>query len=220
MPTENRVLIEHEEIRKWVEERGASPARVRDTGGDGDIGMLRIDFPGYTGAESLEPISWDEFFQKFDERGLALLVQDVTASGERSNFNKIVSREIAEAAEEKAAPRVRGRVRAVSAGAEAEAARAPRRAKPAPTKTAGRSKTTAKKATARAKTKTAKTKTKTKTTKAAARTVASKTSHKVTARAVGSRKAAAKKAPQSARTTISRSRKSGRGAQGGGRKAA
>lgn len=55
----------------------------------------RLDFPGYTGEESLEEISWDDWFRKFDENGLALMVQDSTAAGEKSNFNKIVSRETA-----------------------------------------------------------------------------------------------------------------------------
>lgn len=59
--------------------------------------MIRLDFPGYSGEQSLEPIEWDEWFQKFDESGLALLVQDETARGERSNFNKLVSRDTAKA---------------------------------------------------------------------------------------------------------------------------
>jgi len=57
--------------------------------------MLRLDFPGYSGEDKLEEISWDEFFEKFDERGLSLLVQDRTARGQQSNFNKLVSRETA-----------------------------------------------------------------------------------------------------------------------------
>ena len=57
--------------------------------------MLRLDFPGYTGPDKLEEISWDEFFEKFDERDLSLLVQDKTARGQKSNFNKLVSRQTA-----------------------------------------------------------------------------------------------------------------------------
>jgi hypothetical protein len=72
---------------------------VRGTGGKGDIGMLRLDFPGYTGEDSLEHIAWDEWFEKFDERHLALLFQEETASGQKSNFNKIVSRETAQEVE-------------------------------------------------------------------------------------------------------------------------
>ena len=56
-------------------------------------GILRIDFPGYSGSGSLEEISWEEFFEKFDREKLALVYQDTTARGQKSNFNKIVSRE-------------------------------------------------------------------------------------------------------------------------------
>src|SRR5207248_8189094 len=59
-----RILTDPEEIRRWAEERGAKPACVRGTGGDGDVGMIRLDFPGYSGAESLEHISWDEWSDK------------------------------------------------------------------------------------------------------------------------------------------------------------
>jgi hypothetical protein len=54
--------------------------------------VLRIDMPGYSGADSLEPISWDQWFEKFDGNGLAFLYQDKTAGGKQSNFNKLVSR--------------------------------------------------------------------------------------------------------------------------------
>jgi hypothetical protein len=90
-------LTDHDEIRKWAEERKASPSCVKGTGGKDDTGMIRLDFPGYSGKDSLQEISWDEWFQKFDENGLALLVQDKTAGGQKSNFNKLVSRETVEA---------------------------------------------------------------------------------------------------------------------------
>jgi hypothetical protein len=91
----SRPLTDHNEIRRWAEDRGAHPASVRGTGSSDDIGMIRLDFPGYSGEGKLEEISWDEWFEKFDESGLALLVQDETARGQRSNFNKLVSRETA-----------------------------------------------------------------------------------------------------------------------------
>jgi len=94
----SRVSTDHDEIRQWAEERGAHPACVRGTGDKGDTGLLRLDFPGYSGGDSLQEITWDEFFQKFDEQGLALLYQESTARGQQSNFNKLVSRETAEAA--------------------------------------------------------------------------------------------------------------------------
>lgn len=84
---------DHEFIRRWAEERGAKPTCVRGTGDKEDTGVLRLDFPGYSGEDSLQPISWDEWFQKFEEKKLALLFQDETKGGQKSNFNKLVARE-------------------------------------------------------------------------------------------------------------------------------
>jgi hypothetical protein len=70
-------------------------ACVRGTGDRGDVGMIRIDFP--TGPEpSLQEISWDEWFEKFDENNLALVYQEKTAGGQQSRFNKLVSRDTVE----------------------------------------------------------------------------------------------------------------------------
>ncbi len=94
---------DHEEIRRWAEERGGKPSHVQRTGTGEDVGILRIDFPGYSGEGSLEPITWEQWFDKFDEQGLSLIYEEETAGGERSNFNKIVSAETAKQAEEKSA---------------------------------------------------------------------------------------------------------------------
>lgn len=96
----SRTTTDHDEIRRWAEARGAKPACVKGTGGDGDPGMIRLDFPGYSGSESLQHISWDEWFEAFDANGLALVYQDRTADGARSNFNKLIARETAERREE------------------------------------------------------------------------------------------------------------------------
>jgi hypothetical protein len=104
---ESHVSTDHEEIRRWAEARGGQPACVKGTGGEGDIGMLRLDFPGYGGEESLQHIGWDDWFQKFDERELALLFQEQTAGGAQSNFNKLISRETAE--ESRSRSRSKGR---------------------------------------------------------------------------------------------------------------
>lgn len=83
---------DHEFIREWVKERGGWPACVRGTG-EGEVGILRIDFPGYSGSDSLEPISWDEWFQKFEESELAFLHRDIKGDdGSLDRFNKLVSR--------------------------------------------------------------------------------------------------------------------------------
>jgi len=97
----SRVLTDHDEIRQWAEERGAKPSAVRSTHSDDDTGIIRLDFPGYSGGDSLEEIEWEEWFEDFDDRNLALVVQDETANGQTSNFNKLVSRDNVEASSER-----------------------------------------------------------------------------------------------------------------------
>jgi len=93
------VTFDHDEIRRWAGERDAVPSCVRGTGGRKDVGIIRLDFRGYSGGGTLEEIEWDEWFQKFDERNLALLYQATTPGGATSNFNKLVSRDQADIAE-------------------------------------------------------------------------------------------------------------------------
>jgi hypothetical protein len=91
---ESKQTTDHDEIRKWVEARGGKPATIAGTeSGADEAGLLRIDFP--TGATNppLEPISWEDFFKKFDEEGLAFVYQEQKADGEPSYFSKFVSRE-------------------------------------------------------------------------------------------------------------------------------
>ena len=92
MTGESKTTTDHDVIRRWVEERGGRPAAVRGTGGGDDPGILRIDFPGRGDEESLEELSWEEFFDKFEENELAFLYQEETAQGDESRFVKFVSR--------------------------------------------------------------------------------------------------------------------------------
>src|SRR5687767_224085 len=87
MPGQSHTTTEHQTIQRWVEERGGRPASVKGTAGDDEAGVLRIDFPGYSGEQSLEPISWEMFFEKFDEKQLAFVYQDETSSGKESRFS-------------------------------------------------------------------------------------------------------------------------------------
>lgn len=91
--TASKVTTDHDEIRRWAEERGARPAAVKRTKRGGEVGIIRLDFPGFTGEQSLQEISWDEWLQNFDKNNLALVYQDRTAAGRKSNFNKLVARE-------------------------------------------------------------------------------------------------------------------------------
>ena len=86
-----KVTTNHEEIRRWVESKGGCPARVKGTGRGNDPGILRIDYPGFSGVESLERVPWDKWFDAFDKNNLAMVFQPT------SRFSKLVSRETAQA---------------------------------------------------------------------------------------------------------------------------
>ncbi|HJU93532.1 MAG TPA: hypothetical protein VJ656_11410 [Pyrinomonadaceae bacterium] len=84
---ESKVTTDHEEIQRWVEERGGKPARVKGTN------LLRIDYPGFSGEERLETLEWNEFFRIFDENDLRFLYQEKTKDGGKSRFSKFVDRD-------------------------------------------------------------------------------------------------------------------------------
>src|SRR3712207_3575160 len=93
--SESKVTTDHDEIRRWVEERGGHPARVKDTESKNSPGLLRIDYAGFSGGDSLEAISWDEFFEGFEKNGLAFLYQEETKDGKESRFSKLIDRDSA-----------------------------------------------------------------------------------------------------------------------------
>lgn len=87
---EAKTTTDHDEIRDWAEARDGRPATVAGTETRGEhAGVLRIVFRD---DEDLEEISWEDFFEKFDEEKLAFLHQDQTADGKPSRFFKFVER--------------------------------------------------------------------------------------------------------------------------------
>ena len=98
MPTESaetKVTTDHAEIQRWVDERGGHPARVKGTQNKQSPGLLRIDYPGFSGEDTLEPISWQAFFEAFEENKLAFLYQEETKDGSQSRFSKLIDRDTA-----------------------------------------------------------------------------------------------------------------------------
>ena len=83
---------DHQTIRRWAEKHGGKPAAVRPTHRGDDVGIIRIMFPKAKLSEhdNLVEVSWDEFFEEFEKRGLALVYEP------DSMFSKIVSRESVE----------------------------------------------------------------------------------------------------------------------------
>ncbi len=65
---ETTTTTDHDEVRRWAEERGGRAAVVPANGEE-----LRIDFAGDSGEPDLRPIAWEEFFERFERKGLALL---------------------------------------------------------------------------------------------------------------------------------------------------
>lgn len=90
--TLSRTTRDHDEIRRWAEARGAVPSAVKGTERGGEAGIIRFEFPNAPDSNdtSLEEISWEDFFEKFDRNNLELLYQNKTSDGRRSNFNKLV----------------------------------------------------------------------------------------------------------------------------------
>ena len=94
MTGESRTTTDHQQIRQWAELRGGIPTTVAGTAGKGEhVGILRIEFPESGEERRLEPIEWDEFFDKFEQSKLAFLFQEQTKTGQPSRFFKFVNRE-------------------------------------------------------------------------------------------------------------------------------
>ena len=89
--SDSKKTTDHDEIKSWVEERGGHPADVESTASGDDVGIIRIEFP-QGDSDALKEISWEDFFEKFEESKLAFLYQEETSDGETSRFCKFVSR--------------------------------------------------------------------------------------------------------------------------------
>jgi hypothetical protein len=88
--SEAHKITDHDEIRRWAEERGGVPTVAKGTEKRGEgAGVLRFDFGARE--ESLEEIDWDTFFETFEDKQLALLAQD-EIDGKKSRFFKFVER--------------------------------------------------------------------------------------------------------------------------------
>ena len=87
----SEVTTDHRKIQQWAQRHGGKPAAVASTHEKGDVGIIRIMFPKSPQSEhaNLEEITWEEFFEEFEKRSLALVYDD------HSLFSKLVSRESA-----------------------------------------------------------------------------------------------------------------------------
>lgn len=81
MFVEGLVTTKHDEIRRWVEERNGWPVRIQ-IAIDGELEEeLGFAFSSQAQNQSAAPISWDEFWRRFEAARLAFVYQDKTADG-------------------------------------------------------------------------------------------------------------------------------------------
>ncbi len=88
----SETTTDHDTIRKWAESKGGKPAAVTRTHKGADVGIIRIMFPDAPNSkhDALTEISWDEFFEEFEKRELALIYD------KDSLFSKLVGRDTIE----------------------------------------------------------------------------------------------------------------------------
>lgn len=88
---------DHAQIKEWADKHNGVPAVIEETANSNDSRMLRIHFPDKSddnntaegsGEANFREISWDTFFDTFEQRSLALL----TSSDDDSTFHKFVAR--------------------------------------------------------------------------------------------------------------------------------
>ncbi|MDP8928257.1 MAG: hypothetical protein M3O70_06695 [Actinomycetota bacterium] len=84
------VTTNHEVIKRWAEERGGVPSTVPGTEHGDHLGVLRFQFPGF-GSDDLTEVTWEEFFDTFDQRQLNFIFQEHTSDGNESNFSRFES---------------------------------------------------------------------------------------------------------------------------------
>lgn len=86
-----KMTMDHGTIKNWVEERGGEPASVPFSTPDEEEGVLRIRFKGTDEFERFTPISWSEFFSKFDQSHLAFMYEEEMPDGKLSKFFRFIS---------------------------------------------------------------------------------------------------------------------------------
>ena len=90
---DSKTTKDHRKIKEWTEKRNGKPAIVESTASSGQGGgLLRINFPGYA-EDNLKNVSWEEFFEIFDNNDLQFLYQDDTKDGGESRFFKFIADE-------------------------------------------------------------------------------------------------------------------------------
>ncbi len=80
------VTQNHDEIRRWVRQHGGQPALASD---ESDDQRLTVQFPDSDGDS--EAISWDEFFDRFEDSPLAFAYASESSDGSLDSRYRFVA---------------------------------------------------------------------------------------------------------------------------------
>ena len=81
-----KVTTDHQEIQVWAEKFRGRPEVIDDPRAGSDRVGIRIDFPGDYDDHAIsrrvrKPVSWNEFFEKFDQLEYAFIYHEPLRSG-------------------------------------------------------------------------------------------------------------------------------------------
>lgn len=74
-----QTTTEHALVRKLIEDREGYPAHLESSEGQGDSGLLQVgltDEDEGQGGEDLKELSWEQFFEEFEEKDLAFAYRE------------------------------------------------------------------------------------------------------------------------------------------------
>ena len=79
----SNVIIDHDEIRTWIEEGNGQSGKMADT----ELIAVYFGSP----ESDITPIEWEEFFEIFDRSNLAFMYEE-RSSGDTSSFFEFIDR--------------------------------------------------------------------------------------------------------------------------------
>jgi len=95
MASERKTTLNHDNIRRWAEERGGVPVAVKNTLAGDAAGVLHINFPGEDD-RNYQEITWEEFFKTFSRQNLAFVYEETASDGNLSHAHEIVAHDTGE----------------------------------------------------------------------------------------------------------------------------
>ncbi|WP_440006977.1 hypothetical protein [Halomicrococcus sp. SG-WS-1] len=87
---ESKITTDRETIRNWADERNLEPVR-RTTAGTEEP-SVRLVHDAETGRSGHEEVSWDEFFDRFEDEQLAFMYQEFDSVDDEVEFAEVIDR--------------------------------------------------------------------------------------------------------------------------------